>query len=124
MTDTPGEQAARASLAASAVINKGQQLLTEESRLMLAALLRDEMRVAVAEGIQAAMTPEAAERFWTTGIELLQKHAAQKVGRLALDGLTQVLKKMMWIGVFLFIAYSIGGWSLFKTMWAAVVNRS
>lgn len=82
---------AAAALRASKAINQGQQVLTDESRVLLASLLRDEMRVAVAEGITAAMTDEAARRFTLAMLETLQEQAAQRAGMFVLGGLKKAL---------------------------------
>jgi hypothetical protein len=121
MPETPSsaDQAA-AALRASVAINHGQQVLTEESRLLLADLLEDRMRVAVAEGISAAMTDDAAERFWSKGMEVMRRQAAERTGRFVLSSLTEIAKKALVIGVICLFVYSIGGWSLVKTVWAAV----
>ena len=113
---------AAAALRASKAINQGQQALTEESRLLLASLLRDEMRDAVREGIAAAMTDENAERFWSKGLEVLQRQATQRTGQFVLGGLTQVAKKLLWVGLFMLAVYSIGGWTLLKSVWAAILK--
>lgn len=114
------EQEAAAALRASAGINQAQQVMTEESRVLLAALLRDEMRIAVAEGIAAAMTDEAAERFWAKGLEVLQRQATERTGRLVLGGLMTLAKRLFWVSVFLAAIYSIGGWTAVKHVWAAI----
>lgn len=120
---TPGESSAAAGLRESVERNRSQQALTEESRLFLAAMLRDEMRVAVAEGIAAALTDEAAERFWAVGLEVLQRQAKQKAGGFLLDGFLAASRKALWVGVFVVIAYSLGGWALLKTIWAALAPK-
>lgn len=112
-----------AAMRASKVINHEQQVLTEESRKLLAALLRDEMRIAVAEGIAAAMTDDAAERFWAKGLEVLQREASMRTGRFVLGGLTTMFKKLAWIGLFVVAVYSVGGWALLKTIWAAMAPK-
>lgn len=120
---TAAEQEAAAALRASMTINHGQQLLTEESRLLLAALLREEMREAVREGIADAMTEEAAERFWRAGLDVLQRRAQEKAGRFLLDGFLAAGKKLLWIGVIVLAAYSLGGWTLLKTIWTAITPK-
>lgn len=105
------EDAARAALLASKSINQGQQALTEESRLLLAALLRDEMRMAVTEGISAALTDENAERFWSKGMEVLQAQAANRAGLLVLSG----LKKALGMAAIVLALYALGGWTAAKT---------
>lgn len=121
---TAVEEQAGAALKASAAMNHCQQVLTEESRLLLAAMLRDEMRIAVAEGIAAAMTDEAAERFWSTGLELLQRQAKEKAGSFLLDGFLAAAKKLLWVAVFMVAVYSLGGWALLKAVWAAVAPKT
>lgn len=122
MSEPTSEEKAGAALRASKAINQGQQVLTEESRVLLAAMLRDEMRLAVAEGIAAAFTEETAELFWNKGFEVLQQRAKQKAGGFLLEGLTAAAKKLLWIAVFVGIAYSVGGWALMKAVWAALTK--
>lgn len=110
------ETEAAAALRASMGINQAQQHLTDESRVLLASLLRDEMRTAVAEGLEDVLTNEAV---WAKVFVALQKQASERTGRWVLGGLVQVLKKAAWIGVFVLMAYSIGGWTLLKAVWAA-----
>lgn len=118
---TAADQAA-AALKASIGINQAQQHLTEESRLLLAALLRGEMRDAVFEGITEALTDEAAERFWNKGLEVLQRQAAERTGRWLVGGLMAMLKKAAWVGVFMLIVWSVGGFALLKTVWIATTK--
>lgn len=120
---TVAEEQAAAALRASMGINQCQQMLTDESRVLLAAILREEMRIAVAEGISAALTDEAAERFWAKGLEVLQRQAQQKAGRFLLDGVLAAGKKLLWVGIFVLAVYSVGGWTLMKTIWAAMAPK-
>lgn len=113
----------RGALGQSVDTNRAQVALTEESRLLLQAMLRDEMSIAVAEGIAAAMTDEAAERFWNKGIEVLQRQAQAKAGRFLLDGTLAAMKRLLWVGVFVVVAYSMGGWTLVKAIWAAITPK-
>lgn len=110
---------AAAALRASKAINEGQQALTEESRLLLASMLRSEMRIAVAEGIEAVMTNE---KMWAKVFVVLQEQATERTGRFVLGGIGAVLKKALWVGTFLLIAYSIGGLTLAKAIWASLVK--
>lgn len=112
-----------AALRASMAINQGQQEMVEESRLLLTAMLRTEMRDAVAEGISAALTDEAAERFWAKGLEVLQRQATERTGRFVLSSITSLAKKLLLVGVLVALIYSVGGWSLLKAVWAAAVNK-
>ncbi|MBA3773838.1 MAG: hypothetical protein H0X13_15510 [Ramlibacter sp.] len=120
---TSADQAA-AGMKASMAINHAQQELTEESRVLLtsivASVVRDEMRIAVAEGISAALTDEAAERFWAKGLEVLQRQATVKTGRFILDGVSTLAKKLFWVGLIVLAIYSVGGWAAIKVAWAAI----
>lgn len=118
-----GEDAARLGLGRSLDDNRMQMAMTDESRVLLADLMENRMRIAVAEGIAAAMTEEAAERFWTKGIEVLQRQAAERTGRFLLGGLAAALKKAGWVAIFVLAVYSVGGWSLLKAMWGAIINK-
>lgn len=122
-TMTSAEEAA-AALRASKSINYGQQALTEESRLLLAAMLRDEMRMAVAEGISAALTDENAERFWVKGFEVAQRESRKKLrnaaGELVIGGLRGLLKWGSMAIVLLAFAWYVGGFAMVKAVWAAI----
>lgn len=122
---TSGETAA--ALKASKAFNEGQQQLVDESRQLLTDFmrmeLRDELRIAVAEGIAAAMSDENAERFWMTGMEVLQRQATERTGRFVLGGLTAVAKRALWVGIVALAIYSVGGWQLLKTVWAAITPK-
>lgn len=85
--------------------------------------LRDIMRESVSQGFKGAMTPEAAQMFWTVGLELAQQQARIKAGRFVLDGIWAVARKAFWILVFLAAVHAIGGWTLVSTAWKAVVGR-
>lgn len=115
---TSADQAA-AALRASKAINESQQALTEESRVLLAAILRTEMRIAVAEGIEAVMTNE---KMWAKVFIVLQEQATERTGRFVLGGLSAVIKKALWVGAFVLIAYSVGGLTLAKALWAALAR--
>lgn len=123
---TTAADEAAAALRASAAINAGQQEMVDESRRLLAGLLREEMRlareeigIAVSEGIQAVLT---SEEFWAKVFAVLQRQASERTGRFVLGGLTVVVKKALWIGAFALLAYSIGGWTLLKAVWAALTK--
>jgi hypothetical protein len=100
-----GENAARAGLGESVRENRQQVAMTEESRVLLSAMLRDEMRGAVADGIRDAMTDDNAERFWTKGLHVLQEQAAQRAGLLVLGG----LKKVIGIAAIVLAVYLLAG---------------
>jgi len=130
---TAAEEQAGAALKASAAINAGQQAITDESRVLLAGLLRDEMRVAVAEGVAAAapailaaVSEEAMERFWAKGFEVAQKQAKKRLrdgaGDLVLSGLRGLLKWGSMVVILLAFAYWVGGWALAKVIWTAITK--
>jgi hypothetical protein len=118
-----GEDAVRAGMADDVERQRDQIEMLHGSRELLTSILRnelrDEVRIGVAEGIAAAMTDEAAERFWAKGLEVLQRQATERTGRFVLGGLTAMLKKLAWAAVLATAIYSVGGWSLVKAMWAA-----
>lgn len=116
---TAAEENAAAALKASAAINQGQQHLTDESRVLLAGLLRNEMRAAVSEGLEAVLTNEDV---WARVYVVLQKQATERTGRWVLSGLMEIVKKAAWVGAFVLIAYSIGGWTLVKAVWTAITK--
>jgi len=90
--------------------------LTEET----IAYLQERMRHAVRDGIAEALTSESARTFFSTGIAVLREEAAMHTGKFVLDGIWKGAKSLMWIAVFVAAVYSIGGWSLIKTIAAAV----
>lgn len=85
------EDQAAAALKASMAINQGQQHLTDESRVLLAGILRTEMKAAVADGITAALTDENARRFFAMFLEVAQEQAAKQAGLLVWGGVKRVL---------------------------------
>jgi hypothetical protein len=117
MSSTAGEL--RSALQAGQDINRTQQALTEESRVLLVGLIRDEMQAAVADGIRDAMTPEAARLFWSVGLDMVQEQARMKAGRFVLDSMWTMLRKGFWVAVVVTAIYSIGGWALVSGLWKA-----
>jgi len=118
------EELARAALRASVLANQQQQVLTEESQRLLAALLREEMRVAVAAGIREAfdqaLTEENARRVFKIGVDVLQEQAATSAGRMLWSGIKGLLRFAFWPVFLLTAALMIGGPGLFKAVWAAL----
>lgn len=106
---------ARDALRESVETNRAQQALTDESRVLLTALIREEMRnemrLAVTEGIAAAMTEEAAEAFWRTGLSVLQRQATQHTGQIVGGAVLALLKRGALFLLLGGIVYAIGGWS-------------
>jgi hypothetical protein len=97
-----------------------REILSDETRLLLASMVRDEMRTAIAEGIAAAMTDDAAERFWGKGLEVLQKQAQAKAGEFLLEGVGAAVKKALWIGLIVACVYTLGGWNIAKSVWLSI----
>jgi hypothetical protein len=123
---TAGEEAARHGLGESVHKNRAQMEMTQESRALLASMVREEMRTAVTEGITAALTDENAERFWNKGFEVAQKQAKRRLregaGDLVIGGVRGLVK---WGGgavVVLGFAYYVGGWQLVKTVWSTIMK--
>ena len=102
---TPGAAAARAGLDRSVGDNAGQMAMTDESRRLLADLLEERMRIAVAEGIGAMLTDENAERFWRTGIQVLQEQAAKQAGMLLWGG----VKRVLGVGAIVLLVWLVAG---------------
>jgi hypothetical protein len=79
-------------------------------------LMRQHMAQAVRDGIMDSLTEEAAEIFWRSGINMLQKNAAEQTGRWVAGGLWSVARKA---GVFLLLGgllYSVGGWAALSAL--------
>lgn len=111
-----GANEARAGLAKSMVDNRDQMAITDESRRLLADMLRDEMRIAVAEGVSAAMTDENAARFVRAVIAETQKMATLKAGEMAGSAIKALLGRTL---LFVFvgsIVYAWGGWAALAAM--------
>jgi len=107
---TSGEDQARAGLASSVEQIRQQVTLTEESRLLLQAGLRQDVRDAFAEGLKEAMTSENARLFMRSMLAEAQKMAAEKSVEVAGGLLKAAAMKAL---TFLFlggIVYSLGGW--------------
>lgn len=110
-----GEQTARAGLRQSVEDNRAQVAMTDESRVLLTAMVRAEMRTAVADGIADAMTDENAERFWKKGLEVLQDQAAKQGGLLVWN----LLKRAIGIGVLVVLVWLVAGAPAAKALLAA-----
>lgn len=115
----PGEDAARAGLGASVRENRAQVAMTEESRVLLVALLRDEMKDAVRDGITAAMSDENAERFCAVVLKQLSSSAEKKAGAFVLGG----VKRLIGVGVILTAVWMLGGGAAVKVVWALMDQR-
>lgn len=102
---TPGAAAARAGMDKSLGDNAQQMAMTDESRQLLADLLEERMRIAVAEGIAAMLTDENAQRFWRTGMQVLQEQAAKQAGMFLWSG----IKRALGIGIIVLLVWVLAG---------------
>jgi hypothetical protein len=112
------EDAARLGLGHSVEKNREQVGMTDESRRLLADLIEERMCIAVAEGIQAAMTDEAARRFTLAMLETMQEQAAHRAGLLVLGG----VKKAVGVGAIVLAVWVLGGWSAAKAVLGAMTK--
>lgn len=119
MSTSPSEAVA-AALRASKAANVVQTAMTEESRLLLVSMIRDEMRTAVAEGISTALTDE---QIWRTIVAAIQEAAIERTGKFVLGGLSTVLKKLGWLILGLLALYAIGGFAALKAAWVALFRN-
>ena len=82
--------------------------------------LREDMREAVAAGLQAALDKEMARMFWAEGLAVLREQAARETGRFVLDGLATVARRALWILVLVVALYMAGGFRFVQQLWAAL----
>jgi hypothetical protein len=120
MADTAGESAAREALRQSVARNRIEVCLATET----IELIRSEVRAAMQQGIDQAMTAERARAFWAIGLEMLQQQARISAGRFVIDGIWTMLKKIFWIAIFLAAVYALGGWSLMVSIWKVMASAS
>jgi hypothetical protein len=90
----------------------GASMEMERHNLEVAALVRAEMKSAVAAGIKEALTPENAALFCRGVINEAQKMAAEKSMEVAGGVVKDVLKKAVTFTFFGMLIYAVGGWSL------------
>jgi hypothetical protein len=105
-----GEDQARAGLAESVRKNRQQMEITQESRELLSATLRDEMGDAFARGLKEAMTSDNARLFVRAMFAEAQSMATEKTGEVVGGAVVALLKRG---ALFLFlggIVYAVGGW--------------
>lgn len=106
-----GEDRARAALAASVDHNRNQVALTEESRQVLQAVLREDMGKAFEAGLSKAMTSDNARMFVRAMLTEAQTMATEKTGQVVGNAVVALLKRGL-LFVFLgSIVYALGGWS-------------
>lgn len=106
-----GEERARAALGHSVRENRQQMDITEESRRLLSDMLEDRMRIAVAEGISAAMTDANAQKFVRAMLLEAQTLATEKTGEMVGGAVIALLKRTALFLVLGSIVYAVGGWT-------------
>lgn len=106
-----GEDQARAGLAESVDTNRHQVAMTEESRQLLAATLREEMGEAFERGLKHAMSSDNARQFVRAMLTEAQNMATEKTGQMVGSAVMALAKRAL---LFIFlgsIVYALGGWS-------------
>lgn len=92
---------------------KTQIAMTEGSRLVLQAMLRDELPDAIAEGFKRVMTPETAAMLANSFIDVMKQQASVKVDSWAgkvVKGFASKVWNNLWLIAFaVAFAYSVGG---------------
>ena len=103
---------------------KPEVRLADETMEYLHRQMRKAVREGIADALHQAITPERAREFFAVGVEVLREEASKHTGRFVLDGLMAAAKKAFWIALFVLAVYSLGGWSLVKTLAAAIFGGS
>ena len=85
--------------------------------------LKTQIAEAVQSGLDRAMSPEAAQRFWETGFEVLGKQARDGAGGFVISGFVRAAKTLLWVGLFAAAAYSTGGWAALKGFFAMLASK-
>lgn len=90
--------------------------LQEETLLHIKMLMKEAVKDGLSEFIKELTTDEAvekaAQKFWGSGLKVIQTQAQQQAGKVILGGLWGLGKRAI---VFLFLGmlmYSVGGWTL------------
>lgn len=115
---------ARAALDRSLELEQQQIAMTEGSRLVLRAMLREELPDAVAEGFKRVMTPETARMFSQVFIASMKEQASMRVDTwagAAVKGFVRKVWENLWIIVFAgAFAYYVGGFAAVASLgkWA------
>lgn len=108
-----GADQAEAALRASYHEERQQIAMTEGSRLVLAAMLRDELPHAVEEGIRRVLTPDLAKQFAEAFVTVMKEQASVRVDTWAggmVKGFVGKIWEHLWIVVFACaFAYYVGG---------------
>jgi hypothetical protein len=119
----PAADKTREALRTSVDANRQQQALTEESRVLLADLLENRMRAAVAEGIAEAMTEEAAQKFVRSVLAEAQRLATAKAGEAAVGVVGALFKRALLFLVLGSLVYMVGGWSALASLGKFVLDK-
>ena len=85
--------------------------------------LKQQIASAVESGLDRAMSPEAAQRFWETGFDVLGKKARDNAGGFLIGGIMTAAKKLFWIGLFAAAVYGTGGWAALKGFVALLLGK-
>ena len=103
---------------------KPEVRLADETMEYLHRQMRKAVREGIADALHQAITPERAREFFAVGVEVLREEASKHTGRFVLDGLMAAAKRLFWIGLFVLAVYSFGGWTLVKTVAAAIFGKA
>lgn len=119
-----GAEDARDALQASVDSNRVQVTLTEESRQMLAATLRDEMGDAFARGLKDSMSTENARQFMRALISEAQTIALEKSDKFAGSIVRAGVRKLLFFVVAGSVVYALGGWGALAAVAKWLAARS
>lgn len=103
---------------------KPEVRLADETMEYLHRQMRKAVREGIADALHQAITLERAREFFVVGVEVLREEASKHTGQFVLDALMAAAKRLFWIGLFVLAVYSFGGWSLVKTLAAAIFGGS
>lgn len=103
---------------------KPEVRLADETMEYLRQQMRDAVREGIADALHQAITSERAREFFVVGVDVLREEASKHTGRFVLDGLLAAAKKAFWIGLFVLAVYSFGGWTMVKTVVAAIFGKA
>lgn len=115
MTSPAAKQLAEA-MTESVGRNRTQVALTEESRVLLTAMLRDEMADSFSRGLKDAMTSDNARQFVRTMLAEAQEMATERTGRIVGNAVLALARRAL---LFIFlgsIVYALGGWSALASL--------
>lgn len=102
----------------SYVEEMNQIAMTEGSRLVLQAMIRQELPAAVAQGFREAMSPAMVDYMASAFIDATQRQATKRLDEAAGGLVRKGLKKLAMFAIAGLIVYGIGGWGAL----AAVLN--